>query len=158
MSIQQIAGIPPPTSSRLDGTSVGQAQRPPASVSGAGVSVVQAGNVSGAVQSAQASAAAATSGNATASSAAANQNRREGVSQESLRESVERAREIVESQVRDLSFAIDDRTGELIVQVVDRESQEVIRQIPSEEMLRLAERLEEMSGQSEPGMFIRREV
>ncbi|MBN0523686.1 flagellar protein FlaG, partial [Pseudomonas aeruginosa] len=42
-----------------------------------------------------------------------------------------------------LSFSLDDSTGRVVVKVTDSTSGEVIRQIPSEEALRLAERLDE---------------
>lgn len=44
---------------------------------------------------------------------------------------------------RNLNFSLDDSTGRVVVKVTDASSGEVIRQIPSEEALRLAERLEE---------------
>jgi flagellar protein FlaG len=44
---------------------------------------------------------------------------------------------------RDLSFSLDDSTGRVVVRVTDSTSGEVIRQMPSEEALRLAESLEE---------------
>ncbi|MDC6679087.1 flagellar protein FlaG, partial [Leclercia adecarboxylata] len=50
----------------------------------------------------------------------------------------------VQNLQRDLSFSVDDSTGDVIVQVVDGESGKVVRQIPSEEILRLAERIDEM--------------
>ncbi|MAA76329.1 MAG: hypothetical protein CMN28_16685 [Salinisphaeraceae bacterium] len=42
-----------------------------------------------------------------------------------------------------LQFRVDDKTEKLVVSVVDRNSGEVLRQIPSEEMLALAEQLNE---------------
>jgi len=47
-------------------------------------------------------------------------------------------------QNRDLSFTIDDKTQRSIVTVKDAESGDVIRQIPSEEVLKLAERIQEL--------------
>lgn len=44
---------------------------------------------------------------------------------------------------RNLSFKLDDSTGRVVVKVTDAVSGEVIRQIPSEEALRLAESLED---------------
>jgi flagellar protein FlaG len=38
-----------------------------------------------------------------------------------------------------LSFEVNDDAGLTIVSVVDRETREIIRQIPSEELVRLAE-------------------
>jgi flagellar protein FlaG len=43
---------------------------------------------------------------------------------------------------RRLHFSIDEASGKTIVKVIDRESDKVIRQIPTEEMLALARRLE----------------
>jgi flagellar protein FlaG len=45
---------------------------------------------------------------------------------------------------RDLDFNIDDSTGKVVVKVIDSESGKLVRQIPSEELLELAERFEEM--------------
>jgi flagellar protein FlaG len=45
-----------------------------------------------------------------------------------------------------LSFSIDDSTGKTVVMVTDAETGEMIRQIPSEEMLALARSLEKMQG------------
>lgn len=48
---------------------------------------------------------------------------------------------------RGLEFELSDETSRVITRVIDRESGEVIRQIPAEEVLKIAERLEEMNGQ-----------
>lgn len=45
---------------------------------------------------------------------------------------------------RNLDFALDDSSGRLVVKVTDGATGEVIRQLPSEEVLRLAESLEEV--------------
>ncbi len=47
---------------------------------------------------------------------------------------------------KSLRFEIDDTTDEVIVTVVDKESDEVIREIPPEEVRRMRERLDEMAG------------
>ena len=78
-----------------------------------------------------------------------------GLSLEGLREPQRNAggassvsREQLESQVsdvqRDLNFNIDDSTGQVVVKVIDSESGKLVRQIPSKELLELAERFEEM--------------
>lgn len=56
----------------------------------------------------------------------------------------ERIREHVQNLQRDLNFSVDDSTGQVVVRVVDGDSGMVVRQIPSEDILRLAERLDEM--------------
>jgi len=47
---------------------------------------------------------------------------------------------------RDLQFSIDDTSGTTVVKVVDAETDEVIRQIPAEDVLELRKRLEEAEG------------
>ncbi|MDR5875276.1 flagellar protein FlaG [Halomonas sp. CUBES01] len=48
---------------------------------------------------------------------------------------------------RGLEFDISENESRVITRVVDRDSGDVIRQIPAEEVLRIAERLEEWRGQ-----------
>lgn len=45
---------------------------------------------------------------------------------------------------RNLNFSIDDSTGITVIKVTDALSGDVIRQMPTEDALRLAERLDEM--------------
>lgn len=45
-----------------------------------------------------------------------------------------------------VKFQIDSESGDVIVQVVDRNTEEVVRQIPPEEIVALKERLAEMRG------------
>lgn len=52
----------------------------------------------------------------------------------------------VQNLHRSLQFSIDKGSGETVVRVVDSETKEVIRQIPSEEVLAIAERLRSASG------------
>ncbi len=66
----------------------------------------------------------------------------------SAREPVEQAissiQGFVQSIRRDLNFDLDDSSGRMVVKVTDSASGDVIRQIPSEDALRLAENLEEI--------------
>lgn len=50
----------------------------------------------------------------------------------------------VQAIKRDLNFRIDESSGRVVVQVLDGGSGDVVRQIPSEEALELAARLEDM--------------
>jgi len=59
-------------------------------------------------------------------------------------EAVERIRTQVQVLQRDLNFSVDDSTGQVVIRVLDGDSGKVVRQIPSEDILRLAERLDEM--------------
>ncbi len=47
-------------------------------------------------------------------------------------------------QSRNLSFSVDEETNRSVVVVKDGESGAVVRQIPSEEVLRLAERIQDL--------------
>lgn len=51
--------------------------------------------------------------------------------------------ETTQTQVR---FRVDSQSGGVIVQVVDKESDEVVRQIPREEMIAFRQRMAEMRG------------
>ncbi|MCG9053587.1 flagellar protein FlaG [Laribacter hongkongensis] len=46
----------------------------------------------------------------------------------------------------DLEFAVDDKTDIRIVKVIDRETKELIRQIPSEEIIRFVEVFDRLRG------------
>jgi len=67
-------------------------------------------------------------------------------SKEALSETVERINEYVQSVQRDLQFSVDEDSGRVIVTVLDHHTQEVIRQIPPENVLALAENMESLRG------------
>ncbi|HMV19782.1 MAG: flagellar protein FlaG [Azonexus sp.] len=46
----------------------------------------------------------------------------------------------------DIQFTLDDETGVRVVKVVDRGTKDVIRQIPSEEILQIARALDKLQG------------
>ncbi len=62
---------------------------------------------------------------------------------DALKEAVTQINSYVQNLQRNLQFTVDEETGKDIVTVTDSESNEVIRQIPSEEALALARRLAE---------------
>lgn len=45
-----------------------------------------------------------------------------------------------------LKFSVDDDTGKTIVKVMDTETNEVIKQIPSEEMIEIAKAVDQLKG------------
>lgn len=49
----------------------------------------------------------------------------------------------------DLMFQVDDSTGTLFFKIVDSKTKEVIRQVPSEEVLAMARKLRELSGRKD---------
>lgn len=63
-----------------------------------------------------------------------------------LRNAVEQVNKTIQTLSKDVQFTVDKETGREIVKVVDRETKEVIRQIPSEEMVAIAKRLDELQG------------
>ena len=58
-----------------------------------------------------------------------------------VEQAVAKLNDYVQSLQRDLRFSVDDELGRAVVTVIDRQSQEVIRQIPNETALRLARNL-----------------
>lgn len=66
------------------------------------------------------------------------------VERESLQKAVSSIEDFVQSIRRDLNFSLDDSSGRVVIKVTDSVSGDVIRQMPSEEALRLAESLEEV--------------
>lgn len=61
----------------------------------------------------------------------------------------------VQNVQRNLNFSVDEDSGQTVIKVIDRESDEVIRQIPSEEMLALARRLRDLEGEEASGLLVR---
>lgn len=62
---------------------------------------------------------------------------------EKLDEAVTKLNDYVQTVQRDLQFEVDNDLGKTIVRVVDQQTQQVIRQIPDEVALRLAENLQQ---------------
>jgi flagellar protein FlaG len=52
--------------------------------------------------------------------------------------------DFLQSLNRQLSFSVDDTSNRTVVSVVDQSSGDVIRQIPSEEILRIAEKIKDL--------------
>ncbi|NRH26643.1 flagellar protein FlaG [Pseudomonas sp. MS19] len=69
-----------------------------------------------------------------------------GIKADASAQTVEQAASSIQSYVqsirRDLNFAVDDSSGRVVVKVTDSTSGDVIRQIPSEDALKLAENLD----------------
>ncbi len=60
-----------------------------------------------------------------------------------VEQAVEQLNDYVQSIQRDLRFSLDEDLGRTVVRVVDRNTQEVIRQIPNETALQLARNLKD---------------
>ncbi len=73
------------------------------------------------------------------------------ISKAELQQAVDVVNQAVALEQRSLSFSIDDVSGRSVIKVVDFETDELIKQIPSEELLKVAQdikRLQEEMGQS----------
>lgn len=72
-----------------------------------------------------------------------------------INEAVNRINEVVQTVQRDLSFNLDEDSGRTVIRVVNSENGELIRQIPSEQVLAIANHLrdyqEEAVSQGEIG-------
>lgn len=72
---------------------------------------------------------------------------------EELDRALDAVRKAVEPVARNLLFSVDEDSGRTIVKVVDSATKEVIRQIPSEEILSIAKALDRLKG-----LLIKQEV
>ena len=61
-----------------------------------------------------------------------------------VEQSVAKIADYVQSIQRNLSFSLDESSGQTVMQVIDSETDQVIRQIPSEYVLELAQNLKEL--------------
>ena len=62
--------------------------------------------------------------------------------------------EYVQNVSRDLQFQVDKRTGDTVVTVVDTETKEIIRQIPSEEVVAMARHIAENAPDPVKGLLM----
>ncbi|MEZ1315753.1 flagellar protein FlaG [Pseudomonas fluorescens] len=65
--------------------------------------------------------------------------------QDKLKTAVQEIEKFVQSLKRNLEFSIDEPSGKVVVKVIATDSGEVIRQIPNEEVLKLANSLNDAS-------------
>ena len=67
-------------------------------------------------------------------------------SREALHEAMVGLSELIQSQRRSLQFSVDATSGRTVIRVLDAETQEMIRQIPAEEVVNLSRWLKGSSG------------
>lgn len=63
-----------------------------------------------------------------------------------VKKSAESINKFMQQFNRNLQFSVDEETGTNVVRVIDSSSQEVIRQMPTEEMLAIAKALDKLQG------------
>ncbi|NMG17466.1 flagellar protein FlaG [Aromatoleum bremense] len=68
------------------------------------------------------------------------------VGADELREALDTINEVVHVHAANLSFSVDEDTRITVVKLIDSETDEVLRQIPSEEALQIAKALDRLQG------------
>ena len=68
------------------------------------------------------------------------------VDQVKLEQAVDDLNDFIQDVRRELSFSVDNESGRTVIKVIDSESQQVVRQIPPEEVVAMTERLQSRSG------------
>lgn len=77
---------------------------------------------------------------------AAGQTKNEEPSSKDVQDAVQSMNDFVGTINNSLKFSVDDETGKTIVKVMDIETKEVIKQIPSEEMIAIAKAVDQLKG------------
>lgn len=67
-------------------------------------------------------------------------------SAEQLKQAVQKIQGTVNNLAQNLQFSIDEDTGKTIIKVMDVQTEEVIRQIPTEEAVEIARTLDKVQG------------
>lgn len=67
-------------------------------------------------------------------------------SAEQVRSAVAEIERIVQMSARNLQFSIDDDSGKTIVSVIDKNTGDLVRQIPSKELMEIAKSVGRMQG------------
>jgi flagellar protein FlaG len=70
---------------------------------------------------------------------------KDGLGAEELQQQLEKFAQSEQTIRRSLRFKVDTDTGSTIIKVIDRKTDETIRQIPPEELLTLSKRLKELN-------------
>ena len=65
---------------------------------------------------------------------------------EQMEQTASRLNEIAQTIQRELKFSVDDNSGDVVITVVDRKTDEVIRQIPEDHVLAIRENIESLKG------------
>lgn len=70
----------------------------------------------------------------------------EHIGKTDVEKAVKKLNEFTGMVAQDILFSIDEESGKTIVKVVDSQTKEILRQLPSEEALDIAKSLEKMPG------------
>ena len=67
-------------------------------------------------------------------------------SKEDVSAAVDKLNEAMVNSSQSLKFEIDDDTKQIVVKIIDQGTQEVVRQMPTEEALQMAKSIDKMQG------------
>jgi flagellar protein FlaG len=90
--------------------------------------------------------------------ASVNRDAKQKVDEDELESAVVELNKAVQNMQRNLEFSVDDATGRTVVKVKDRETDEIIRQMPSEEVLKLAQHMHEHQSENGTGFSLMQEL
>lgn len=75
-----------------------------------------------------------------------------------VEQAVQRVREAIKPKQSTLEFNIEEPDKQVVITVRDKDTGDVVRQIPSEEMLRIAHDIENGMDPAKGGVFIKKKV
>jgi flagellar protein FlaG len=75
-----------------------------------------------------------------------NDNRNIKLSEKSIKEAIENTNKKLEATDRKFEFSVNEETNDIIVKVINKETDEVIREIPSEKILDMVAKMMELAG------------
>lgn len=84
------------------------------------------------------------------------QKQSEEVEKAELKEAISTVHKFIDNNKRGVSFSIDDSTDRTVIKVIDKHTNETVKQMPSEEFLKIAEKIKalETDFSSKVGMLI----
>ncbi|WIO73450.1 flagellar protein FlaG [Porticoccaceae bacterium LTM1] len=83
---------------------------------------------------------------------------KEPPTEEQVDDAVHRIANFVQNVSRDLEFSVDQESGRTVMTVTDRITQEVVRQVPSEEVLEMSRIVKRITPDSARGLLLQSEA
>ncbi len=68
------------------------------------------------------------------------------ISRSDVEEMVEALKDLTETLQTSINFSVDEGTNDIVVKVIEKGTDKVIRQIPPEELLELQEKMQDLTG------------
>jgi Uncharacterized flagellar protein FlaG len=68
------------------------------------------------------------------------------ISEQVVKSSIEKANKALDGMDRRFEYSIHEKTGEVMVKVINKQTDEVVREIPNEKLLDLMDKLQELAG------------